>query len=87
MILRHYANCSVSFLSSDDWEQQARFSTTSGGAGSFTTSLPQDQVSGSVVAGVQLQFTETLSGYLQYEGSFAENTVTNGGGIGLQFNF
>ncbi len=87
MILRHYANCSVSFLSSDDWEQQARFNTTSGGAGSFTTSLPQDQVSGSVVAGVQLQFTETLSGYLQYEGSFAENTVTNGGGIGLQFNF
>ena len=87
MTLHSYASGSVSFQTADEWQQKARFANGSGNAGDFTTRLPQDQVSARIIAGGQLQFTEVLSGYLQYEGSFSKDTTTNGGAIGIQMNF
>lgn len=87
MVLHSYLSGSVNFQTADQWQQKAHIASVPDAAGSFTTNLPQDQVSTRVIAGGQLYFTETLNGYLQYEYAFSRNTVSNGGGIGIQIDF
>jgi len=86
-ILRTFIRPALDLSTSDSWEQDARFTGAPEVAGEFTTELPTDEVSGMITAGVDLQFTTTLSAHLRYEGKFSENVSTNGGSIGLKITF
>lgn len=86
-ILRSYLNGGVSFASEDDWQQRARFATAPASAGDLTTTLPMDDVSGLVTAGLQLQVNENTSVFLQYEGELSEHVISNGGGAGVKVIF
>jgi len=86
-ILRSFARVGLDLASSDSWDQEARFVGAPDAATDFTTSLPLDEVSGMVTAGIDLQFSETTSAHIRYEGKFSENVSTNGGSIGLKLTF
>ncbi len=86
-ILRSFARVGLDLASSDSWDQEARFVGAPDAAAGFTTSLPLDEVSGMVTAGFDLQFSETTSAHIRYEGKFSENVSTNGGSIGLKLTF
>ncbi len=87
MTLRSYASGGLSFSTADEWSQKARFSQGPAGIGSFSTSLPIDDVVLNVTSGFQLQITERVSGYIQYQGEFSEDFSNNGGGIGVTMEF
>ncbi|MEO5712687.1 MAG: autotransporter outer membrane beta-barrel domain-containing protein [Luteolibacter sp.] len=87
MVLRSYVSCGLSIATGGSWEQDARFAGAPAGAGSFTASLPRDTVSGQVTAGGQLQFTDTVTGYLEYQGQFSEDSNVNGGALGVKLRF
>jgi len=86
-ILRTFVRPALDLSTSDSWEQDARFTGAPVAAGEFTTELPTDEVSGMITAGIDLQFTETTSAHVRYEGKFSENVSTNGGSIGLKMTF
>ncbi len=77
----------VSFSTVDEWEQKSRFAEGPVGIGGFDSSIPQDDVVARVAAGFQMQFTDTLSGYVQYQGEFSDSLSSNGAGVGLRVEF
>ncbi len=87
MLLRSYVSGSVNFATGGDWEQNARFAAVPANTGSFSAVLPRDTVSGQVTAGGQIQFTEAVSGYLEYQGQFSEHVNENGGALGVKLRF
>ncbi len=87
MTLRSYVSGGVSFSTVDEFEQRSRFVEGPAGIGSFNTSLPQDDIVARVEAGFQMQFTDALSGYLQYQGEFSDTLTSNGAGLGLRMEF
>ncbi|WP_411827646.1 hypothetical protein [Luteolibacter sp. AS25] len=87
MTVRSYVSGGLSFSTVDEWEQQSHFSGGPRNIGAFNTALPQDDVVLRITTGCQLQFTEVLSGYIQYEGEFSDSISNNGGGIGIVMEF
>ncbi len=87
MTLRSYVSGGVSFSTVDEWEQESRFAEGPDGIGGFDSSIPQDDVVARVAAGFQAQFTESLSGYVQYQGEFSDSLSSNGAGVGLRVEF
>ncbi len=87
MTLRSYVSGGVSFSTVDEWEQKSRFANGPAGIGGFDSSIPQDDVVARVAAGFQAQFTESLSGYVQYQGEFSDSLSSNGAGVGLRVEF
>ncbi len=87
MTLRSYVSGGVSFSTVDEWEQKSRFAEGPVGIGGFDSSIPQDDVVARVAAGFQMQFTDTLSGYVQYQGEFSDSLSSNGAGVGLRVEF
>ena len=79
--LRPYAYAGVSILTDDDWTAKARFTGAPGGAGSFDTSLPIDDVVARIGAGVQLLTTAGVDLRLQYDGEFSDRTSSNAGSL------
>tara|TARA_R100000027_G_scaffold67664_2_gene67574 strand:- start:542 stop:3523 length:2982 start_codon:yes stop_codon:yes gene_type:complete len=86
-IMRSFVRPGVVFASNDSWEQDARFVGSPESVGDFTTRLPLDDISGTVVAGIDFQFNESSSAHIRYEGRFSENVSSNGGSIGLKITF
>jgi len=86
-VLRSYVRGNLNLLSDDGWEQDARFVGAPVAAGDFTTTLPVDTLSWRLYAGVQLQFSEQTSLFLQYEGEFSESVTGNGGAVGVKIAF
>jgi outer membrane autotransporter protein len=87
LVLRTYFSGGVSVQTSDEWQQSSRLANGPSEAGEFTTALPQDQMSVRVILGCQVQFTDNLSGYIQYEGELSKNVTHNGGGLGIKVEF
>eukprot|EP00903_Cladosiphon_okamuranus_P004119 g4117.t1 len=87
MVLRSFVSGGLSFSTVNEWEQQSNFSGGPGAIGSFNTTLPQDDVVVRITTGCQVQFTDVLSGYLQYEGEFSDSISNNGAGVGIVMEF
>lgn len=87
MTMRSYLRGGVSLATEDRWQQDARFASAPVSAGDFTTTLPMDDVSGLITAGLQLQINENASVFLQYEGEYSEDVTGNGGGAGVKVVF
>lgn len=86
-ILRTYAQAGVSFLSDDEWSQDARFVTSPTEVDGFTTSMPMGDVVGNFVLGAQLEINEQTSLFVQYQGQHGSHGTTNGAGAGLKWLF
>ena len=87
MTLRTYVSGGLSFSTVDEFSQKSSFAEGPVGIGNFNTSLPQDDVVARIATGFQVQFTEALSGYAQYQGEFSDSVSSNGAGVGLLVEF
>jgi hypothetical protein len=87
MTLRTYASGGLSLSTADEFEQRSSFAEGPSGIGNFNNALPQDDVVVRIATGFQIQFTESWSGYLQYQGEFADSATSNGAGLGLRAEF
>ncbi|MBC2592735.1 hypothetical protein H5P28_00530 [Ruficoccus amylovorans] len=87
MALHPYVNAGVTFLSDNTWNQEARLVSASGATPNFTTSLPMDDVTGRLDAGLRLEISKHVSVGLQYNGAYSENINTNGGTFSVGWTF
>ena len=86
-MMRPFAYAGVSFLSEDGWKTKARLEGAPAGAGSFTTSMPTDNVIGRVGAGFQVMNAAGLDFRLQYDGQFASKGRSHGGALKVSMPF
>ena len=86
-ILRTYLGASMSFLSDNKFNRNARFASAPESAGGFSTSLPIDDVSANVTAGFQLQINERMNCFIQYQGEYSDTVRNHGGGLGFKVAF
>lgn len=85
--LRVYGKLGVSFLSSNEWQTDARFTNRSGGTGSFKTSVEHEDLFATIGAGLQLTSIEGVDLRLEYNGRFSEKMATNSGSLRLSIPF
>lgn len=86
-MMRPFAYAGVSFLSEDGWKTKARLDGAPAGAGSFTTSMPTDNVIGRVGAGFQVLNAAGLDFRLQYDGEFASKGSSHAGALKVSMPF
>ncbi len=87
MVARPYAYVGISLLSADNWKTKASLLDAPAGAGSFTTSMPTDNVIGRVGLGVQLMKVGGADLRLQYDGEFASKGTSHAGAFKLAIPF
>ncbi|WP_346900066.1 autotransporter outer membrane beta-barrel domain-containing protein [uncultured Roseibium sp.] len=85
--LRVYGKLGLSFLSSDTWETDARFTNRAAGTGSFKTSLEHEDLFASIGAGIQITSIEGVDMRLEYNGRFSEKLATNSGSLRFSVPF
>lgn len=85
--LRPYARVGLALSNQDDWTSEARLSSAPGGAGDFDSSVPIDEVTAKVGAGLQLTTRRGLELRLQYDGQFSSNVTSHGGSLRLALPF
>ncbi len=86
-MMRPFAYAGVSFLSEDGWKTKARLAQAPAGTGSFTTSMPTDNVIGRVGAGFQVLSAAGLDFRLQYDGEFAAKGSSHAGSLKVSMPF
>jgi hypothetical protein len=86
-MMRPFAYAGVSLLSEDGWKTKARLDGAPAGAGSFTTSMPTDNVIGRVGAGFQVLNAAGLDFRLQYDGEFASKGSSHAGALKVSMPF
>ncbi|MGE4044411.1 MAG: autotransporter domain-containing protein, partial [Acetobacteraceae bacterium] len=87
MLLRPFVAAGLNVRSNDGWRQTGRLISAPAGAGGFTTTVPIDQVTGRVSAGVQLYTGGMLDFRLQYEGDYGGSLTAHGGSAILSVRF
>ncbi|WP_346910584.1 autotransporter outer membrane beta-barrel domain-containing protein [uncultured Roseibium sp.] len=85
--LRVYGKLGLSFLSSDTWETDARFTNRTAGTSSFKTSLEHEDLFASIGAGIQITSIEGVDLRLEYNGRFSEKLATNSGSLRFSIPF
>ena len=85
--LRPYARLGVALSNQDDWTSRSRLAAAPGGAGDFDSSVPMDEVTAKVGAGLQLTTQRGLELRLQYDGQFSANVTSHGGSLRLALPF
>ncbi|WP_447981394.1 hypothetical protein [Achromobacter kerstersii] len=86
-MMRPFAYAGVSLLSEDGWKTKARLDGAPAGTGSFTTSMPTDNVIGRVGAGFQVLNAAGLDFRLQYDGEFASKGSSHAGALKVSMPF
>ena len=81
-----YAGAGVSFLSGNDFETDARFTSVAGDDG-FRSTLNNDEVVGRFTAGVQFQVAKRVDLRLQYRGRASSHEIENGGEFRIGYTF
>jgi hypothetical protein len=86
-MLRPFAYAGVSLLSEDGWKTKSRIAGASNGVGSFTTTMPTDNVVGRIGAGIQVTHANRLDFRLQYDGEFASRGNSHSGSLKAAYRF
>ncbi|WP_157792888.1 autotransporter outer membrane beta-barrel domain-containing protein [Bordetella genomosp. 8] len=86
-VMRPFAYMGVTFLTQNSWDANARLQGAPSGTGSFTTSLPIDDVIGRVGAGLQVATAKGVDFRLQYDGEFAQHTKSHSGSLKVMIPF
>ncbi|WP_233238820.1 autotransporter outer membrane beta-barrel domain-containing protein [Bordetella sp. LUAb4] len=86
-ILRPFAYAGVSLLSEDGWKTKSRLAGASDSAGSFSTTMPTDNVVGRIGAGFQVTHANGLDFRLQYDGEFASQGNSHSGSLKVAYRF
>jgi len=86
-ILRPFAYAGVSLLSEDGWKTKSRLAGASDSAGSFTTTMPTDNVVGRIGTGFQVTHANGLDFRLQYDGEFASQGNSHSGSLKVAYRF
>ncbi|HMR31496.1 MAG TPA: autotransporter outer membrane beta-barrel domain-containing protein [Geminicoccaceae bacterium] len=85
--LRPYARVGLALSNQDDWTSKARLAAAPGGADGFESSVPMDEVTTKVGAGLQLDTQRGLELRLQYDGQFSSNLTSHGGSLRIALPF
>ncbi len=85
--LRPYARLGLALSNQDDWTSKARLAAAPGGADGFDSSVPMDEVTTKVGAGLQLDTQRGLELRLQYDGQFSSNLTSHGGSLRIALPF
>ncbi|MGV2865357.1 autotransporter outer membrane beta-barrel domain-containing protein [Achromobacter sp. AGC39] len=86
-VLRPFAYAGVSLLSEDGWKTKSRLAGAPDSAGSFTTTMPTDNVVGRIGAGFQVTHATKLDFRLQYDGEFASRGNSHSGSLKMAYRF
>ncbi|AJY48301.1 hypothetical protein TM49_17195 [Martelella endophytica] len=85
--LRLYGRLGMTFMSGDDWQTSAQFTSWSGAGNSFETSLQYDNTFATVAAGFQLTTLKNVDLRLEYEGHFSDKLTSSAGKVRLSVPF
>lgn len=86
-VLRPFAYAGVSLLSEDGWKTKSRLAGAPDSAGSFTTTMPTDNVVGRIGAGFQVTHANRLDFRLQYDGELASRGSSHSGSLKMAYRF
>lgn len=79
MTVRPFAYVGATFLSRDQWSSSAKLRGAPQGSGTFETSLPVDDVTARVGAGLQVFKVGKVDVKVQYDGRFSKHTTSHAG--------
>lgn len=85
--VRFFGRVGLTFLSDDNWETSARFTSAPNGTGSFRASLEHADVFTSIGAGLEISSRSGFDLRAEYEGNFSDKLATNSGSVRLSIPF
>lgn len=86
-VLRPFVYAGVSLLSEDGWKTKSKLARAPDSAGSFTTTMPTDNVVGRIGAGFQVTHANKVDFRLQYDGELASRGNSHSGSLKMAYRF